>query len=761
MNLKNGFGLLRGSPSFPPLPDDFIFGVASADHQCEAYKKGWDDIRDEWEPSVGRVVRGNATEFWDRYAADIDLAKKMDCRAFRFSVSWSRVEKDPEIVLQHYEDLVDEIIKAGMQPVLTLHHFVWPPWVDMIADEFPDLFGSYVSKVVERLGDKVKCWVPINEPNNLIGGYVKPFWDGQYGAPPGDLNQSASVDPSVQIETVGKLIPNLFRAYANAYDEIKEQYPTAEVGTNPWVAGFPPWLQWLIDSNAQRMGEQMKSFEDWRNQKTTLIDHKPFDHGRSDIVLATFTKTPRREQEVNFSSEIYFETEQRLLVLADTNHKTIDDLAGKAIVAVKGSTAELSAQRLMGPSRNAITAKSSPAALELLEKGRADAFLSDLSIIHGLIRENPRHYRLIDERLDTEYYAAATTQGNWKLLSLVDQAIWRFKDSGEWAKSYVEHINRSDVPKPPANVHHTQKFKEMAMQEGLSPSEMKDPAFQRILKKGVIRVAVKSDVRGFSEQVGKGEFRGLEIDLAHAIARRIFGDPSKVHFISVDTKDRLSELVTWRGSMDSLTKIYCTISTIFAFSNWWYLGLAGKLPAFICPAECWDELGRPKLDFIGLDYYYGIRSIRPDLIIGLMNAGSNGDFDQAPIWPEALYDHLNNLSKLINDPAVLKGRPPLPLYILENGWVDVKKKPMDRAEYIRSHVLQVQRAYNAGLNVKMYLYWSLTTNNEWGLPIGPNTDFGLYHIDLKKEPGESGYQVRDKTDVCKLYKDIVDNKGVP
>jgi beta-glucosidase/6-phospho-beta-glucosidase/beta-galactosidase len=144
-----------------------------------------------------------------------------------------------------------------------------------------------------------------------------------------------------------------------------------------------------------------------------------------------------------------------------------------------------------------------------------------------------------------------------------------------------------------------------------------------------------------------------------------------------------------------------------------------------------------------------------------MNAGSNGDYDQASIWPEALYDHLNNLSKLINDPAVLKGRPPLLLYILENGWVDGKKKPMDRAEYIRSHVLQVQRAYNAGLNVKMYLYWSLTTNNEWGLPIGPNTDFGLYHIDLKKEPGESGYQVRNETDVCKLYKDIVDKKGVP
>jgi beta-glucosidase/6-phospho-beta-glucosidase/beta-galactosidase/ABC-type amino acid transport substrate-binding protein len=759
MNLKNGFGPLGGPSSFSPLPDDFIFGVASADHQCEAYKKGWDDIRDDWEPSVGRVKRGNATEFWERYSGDIELAKTLGCRAFRFSVSWSRVANDPETSLKHYEDLVNEIISAKMEPVLTLHHFVWPSFVDMIDDDFPDQFRLYVAKVVDNIGDKVKYWVPINEPNNLIGGYIKPFWDDQYSAPPGNIRQSSSEDPSKQIETIGKLIPNLYRAYARAYDEIKSKYPKAEVGTNPWVAGFPPWLQWLIDSNAERMGKQMKGIEDWKNQKTTLIDHEPFDHGRSDVVLATFTRTPKREQKVNFSSEIYFETEQRLLVRADSKANAIDDLAGRAIAVIKGSTAESSVQSLLGQSQTPVLADNPDAALKLLDHGRVDAFLSDLSILRGLIQENSSQYKLIDEPLEAEFYAAAVTQGCWKLLDIVDQAVWRFKESGEWEKSYAEHIDGSIIPKPPANVHRTQDFKEMAMKDGLTSSEKKDPSIQRILKNGVLRVAVKSDAIGLSHEIRKGEFSGLEIDLARAIARRLFGDPSKVQFHAVDTKNRLSELITWRGFMDSLTKMYCVLSTAFAFSNWWYLGLAGKLPTFICPAECWEN-GRPKLDFIGLDYYYGIRSLRPDLIIGLMNAGSKGDFDQAPIWPEALYDHLSNLSKLINDPNVLKGRTPLPLYILENGWVDVNKKPMDRAAYIQKHVQQVQRAQMAGLNVKMYLYWSLTTNVEWGFPIGPNTDFGLYHIDLNKKPGDNGYQDRIETDVCRLYKDIINYRGV-
>jgi hypothetical protein len=506
MKWKNGFGLLMGPSSLSPLPDDFIFGVASADHQCEAHKEGWDDIRDDWEPSVRKVKRGNATEFWERYRGDIKLAKKLGCRAFRFSISWSRVENDPETSLRHYEDLVNEIISAKMEPVLTLHHFVWPPFVDMIVDDFPDDFRLYVAKVVDYLGDKVKYWVPINEPNNLIWGYIKPFWDSEYGAPPGKIHQSTREEPRTPIETVGKLIPNLYRAYARAYDEIKSKYPNAEVGTNPWIAGFPPRLQWLVDSNAERMGKKLKSIEDWKSQKTTLIDHKAFDHGRSDIVLATLSRTPNREQEVNFSSEIYFETDQRLLVRADSKAEATNDLAGKAIAVVKGSTAELSVQRLLHLSQTPVSAKDSKSALDLLDHGHVDAFLSDCSIIRGLIEENDDQYRILKEPLETELYAAAVTQGYWKLLKIVDRAVWWFKESGEWERSYAKHIDSSVIPKPPTSPPRTEDFKDMARKDELTSSEKEDPSIHRILKNGVLRVAVKSDAIGLSHEIEKGEF---------------------------------------------------------------------------------------------------------------------------------------------------------------------------------------------------------------------------------------------------------------
>jgi beta-glucosidase/6-phospho-beta-glucosidase/beta-galactosidase len=61
-----------------PFPEDFMFGVATADHQCEAYEAQFEDIRDVWERRRGLTARGRATDFWDRYTEDIILAKSMN-----------------------------------------------------------------------------------------------------------------------------------------------------------------------------------------------------------------------------------------------------------------------------------------------------------------------------------------------------------------------------------------------------------------------------------------------------------------------------------------------------------------------------------------------------------------------------------------------------------------------------------------------------------------------------------------------------------
>jgi beta-glucosidase len=59
---------------------------------------------------------------------------------------------------------------------------------------------------------------------------------------------------------------------------------------------------------------------------------------------------------------------------------------------------------------------------------------------------------------------------------------------------------------------------------------------------------------------------------------------------------------------------------------------------------------------------------------------------------------------------------------------------ISRTDYLRMHVAEVAKAIDKGVPVKGYNFWSITSNREWGHPFDPNTDFGLYFVDLDKDP---------------------------
>ena len=71
------------------FPSTFLFGVATSDHQCEAYDPAVEDIRDVWEREHHQTPRGRATDFRNRYTEDIEQARQMGCTVFRLSISWA------------------------------------------------------------------------------------------------------------------------------------------------------------------------------------------------------------------------------------------------------------------------------------------------------------------------------------------------------------------------------------------------------------------------------------------------------------------------------------------------------------------------------------------------------------------------------------------------------------------------------------------------------------------------------------------------
>ncbi len=120
----------------PPRRPRFFFGVGNAAFQVEGSPA--DSDWDRWTKLPGKIKDGStavrATDFWNRYDEDFKLAQENAMNAFRLSIAWERVEPSPgkwdEKVLDHYEAILKAMRARGLEPVVTLHHYVLPGWVE-------------------------------------------------------------------------------------------------------------------------------------------------------------------------------------------------------------------------------------------------------------------------------------------------------------------------------------------------------------------------------------------------------------------------------------------------------------------------------------------------------------------------------------------------------------------------------------------------------------------------------------------------------
>jgi len=158
-------------------------------------------------------------------------------------------------------------------------------------------------------------------------------------------------------------------------------------------------------------------------------------------------------------------------------------------------------------------------------------------------------------------------------------------------------------------------------------------------------------------------------------------------------------------------------TSLIANANWWYLGIKGKLAEELCPDEA---IGAQ--DFVGLDYYWGLPTWRLNRF-RLLEEAAHGRFIKAPVWARGLFHALRRFHRWFPDQDLL---------IVENG-CPPSAGGISREEYMRLHLREVEQALAKRVPVKAYIWWSITSNREWGHAFDPNTDFGLYFIDLDKD----------------------------
>ncbi|AYN41446.1 beta-glucosidase [Streptomyces dangxiongensis] len=162
-----------GAP-VPRFPDGFLWGVSTSAHQIEgAAGQREASVWDVFTAEPGRVKDGStaavACDHYHRYAEDVALLAGLGVDAYRFSVSWPRVNSPGG--LDFYDRLVDELCAAGVRPVPTLFHWDLPASLDWLRRDTAERFAAYVAVVAERLGDRVGTWITLNEPaeHTLLG----------------------------------------------------------------------------------------------------------------------------------------------------------------------------------------------------------------------------------------------------------------------------------------------------------------------------------------------------------------------------------------------------------------------------------------------------------------------------------------------------------------------------------------------------------------------------------------------------------------
>jgi beta-glucosidase/6-phospho-beta-glucosidase/beta-galactosidase/ABC-type amino acid transport substrate-binding protein len=706
----------------PAVARKLEFGVATADHQCEAYDRS-DDIRDVWERVRGLVARGKGTEFWNRFREDIELARGLGCGVFRLSLSWARLEPEPGVwsdeAFAHYRDVLQAIRDAGMSAIVTLVHNTWPLHVQAAGSGagpldpgFPDRVARFATEIAQRLGDLIDDYLTLNEPNQLVYGWIKGFWMRAYAMPPG---QPPYESGDSQMDDVLTLIPNLFRAHCRARDAIRRTRPNARVGANPLVLGLPRWLQRWIDRNATHL----QSPQDAKRQAARIAQSAIVEGGRVDCTIAQLTMTQERLQHA-FFSEPYYCTHLAVLH-ASTFVLPAETQTWYGRVAVVADTLPATIVGGWFPAATINYVNAMHDAVEALKQGQADAVFDDDVTLRQYAVDALGITRLSGA---PQYFAVAMALGSRSLLNIVDHAIRELRrDRPEIPNAF----NRKTV----ANIGR----EEQAEAEKQRNVPEMDRSVARIRRRHRLRVGVHPGVPGLCT----GRYEGLEPDIARRIARLIFDDTDRVEFVPLNGLERIGATrSSWLHAFFALRKSLAIFTTLLG-TNWWNLGMAGKLPEFLCPRDCIGTL-----DYVGLDYYWGVPSFWPRDLHRL-SAASDFQYQNAPVWPDALG------MILVEAAHEFPGKP---IIVIENGCV-VRAGGVGRSDYLTEHVNQVRKAIERGAPVDAYICWSITSNREWGLPFDDGSDFGLYHIDLDTDPDLK----RVPTDSSRAYARLIADPG--
>lgn len=258
--------------------ENFGWGAATSAFQVEGDVSANKLVQNNWTKAMqGKYPNqklipahvGRGCNHWHKYKEDVKLIKNLGFTDYRFSIKWSAVmpEKDEFDLdaMNHYVDLVRELIKNGINPYVMLFHHEWPLWFDEIGafekEENKEYFVKFATFVFEKLqwllqpeDFKSIKWMTFNEP---VGYCLEGYFQAKY--PPYKKN----------LKLAGIVLRNMLDAHVEIYHKFKEKNPNAQIGFAKALVPIDPYCSY--------------------NPVDVLISSS-FDHLQNYAILSYFTK---------------------------------------------------------------------------------------------------------------------------------------------------------------------------------------------------------------------------------------------------------------------------------------------------------------------------------------------------------------------------------------------------------------------------------------------------------------------------------------
>lgn len=224
------------------FPEGFLWGVASSSYQIEGAWESDGKGASTWDAychAPGNIQGGDngdvACDHYNRFREDVGLISAVGARAYRFSVSWPRVlpeglGKPNQKGIDFYDQLVDALLAANIEPWITLFHWDYPLGLfdrgHWLHPDSPRWFADYATLMADRLGDRVKHWFTLNEPQVF-------WWSG---------HATAGQAPGLKLDMPAYFrgLKNILMAHGDAVRAIRAGCSDAHVSYAPvGVCGYP------------------------------------------------------------------------------------------------------------------------------------------------------------------------------------------------------------------------------------------------------------------------------------------------------------------------------------------------------------------------------------------------------------------------------------------------------------------------------------------------------------------------------------------